>query len=180
MRLREWLLTEKHNVSYSFSSTQIDFPQAVANKILQWSDEHIPEKVLVNDGKAHGREDEIHVTALYGLHSESPKDVEPILKKTDPFEISLGKVSKFEGETYDVIKLDVSSPELKDLNRALRKLPHSSSFKIYKPHCTLAYVKKGSCDKLLGNSDFVGTKVSAETITFSSKNGHKVGVHLGE
>ena len=178
MRFKEWLLIEKHNTSYSFSSTQIDVPQPIANKILRWSDDHIPDKLLVNNNKAHGREDEIHVTALYGLHTESPNDVESILKKTNPFEISLGKVSKFEGESYDVIKIDVSGQSVKDLNRALRRLPHSSSFKVYKPHCTIAYVKQGSCDKLLGNSDFLGTKITIDKITFSSKNGQKSSLQL--
>jgi 2'-5' RNA ligase len=178
MHFKQWILAEKRGETYSFSSTHVTFPDDISKKVIEWGKKHISDKLLVDKDKAHGREDEIHVTALYGLHTESPKDVQTILKDFAPFDIRLGKVSKFEGNGYDVIKFDVHSGPLRKLHKALQQLDHTSSHKIYHPHCTIAYVKSGSCDHLLGNEDLNNLKTTANSITFSSKNGQKTEIKL--
>jgi 2'-5' RNA ligase len=175
MNFNEWLLNESQK--YSYSSTQIDLPEKEKNKILNWSKEHIPNKVLVKNDHASGRESDTHVTILYGLHANQPKSIEKIIKNIKPFHITLGEISKFEAETHDVIKITISGTGLKRLNKLLSDLPHTSKY-AYNPHCTLAYVKKGSCDHLLGSNHFKGLKIETNAITFSSKDGDKKVINL--
>jgi 2'-5' RNA ligase len=95
------------------------------------------------------------------------------LQNFAPFEIVIGKVSKFPSEKYDVLKFDINGDVLHRMNESLRKLPYTSNHPKYVPHCTIAYVKKYSCEHLLGNRDFDGTQVKIEDITFSTPNDEK-------
>ena len=92
----------------------------------------------------------------------------------------LGKVSKFEAGKYDVLKIEVSSDVLEKMNTALKKLPYTSKYPKYVPHCTIAYVKSGSCDKLVGNKDFDGMRVHVENIIFSAASGKKTTFKLNK
>ena len=172
MKFQEWLINEQ---SHKFSCAMIPL-DSIAKKLLAWSKKHIPDKNLcLEEG---GRDKENHVTALYGLHSESIEDIKPILKKFKPFEIHLGKVSKFGSDKYDVIKLEITSPTLHAMNTALKKLPYSCKYPDYKPHCTIAYVKSGSCDDLIGNKDFDKLHVKANAVIFSTSSGNKTKIVL--
>ena len=177
MKFKQWLLTEAKKKEYSFSSTQIDFDDNDRKKILSWSRKNIPHSKLVFNDHAEGRETNTHVTVLYGLHTITPEPVQKVVKKIKPFHIKLGKISKFEGVDYDVIKVDVVSSDLFKANKELAKLPHTSKYK-YSPHCTIAYVKKGSCDHLLGQEMFKGLVIPVKEITFSSKKGNKTKIKL--
>ena len=54
----------------------------------------------------------------------------------------------FENLEFDVVKLGViKTPKLEEINKRLSELPNSNQFPEYKPHITLAYVKKGSGQK---------------------------------
>jgi|LakMenE01Jun11ns_1017448.scaffolds.fasta_scaffold9891577_3 2'-5' RNA ligase len=163
---------------YSFSCVMFDLKDKDASKVLSWSKKHIPDDVLFTDGEK-GREDEIHITLLYGLHTSKPDDVEKIVSNFKPEEISFGEISKFESEEYDVLKISVEGKILHKINKALKDLPHTSSYPIYKPHCTLAYVKKGSCDHLLGKKYFEDWSVILDSVIFSSSDGDKTEIDLG-
>ncbi len=97
---------------------------------------------------ADGREDDPHVTVLYGLHDQQPDKVEKLLQRLKrPIKLHLGDISYFSGadsgRNYDVLKVDVTSPDLVRLNELLRTLPHTSNFPDYKPHATICYLKQG-------------------------------------
>ncbi len=102
-----------------------------------------------------GIEDDPHVTALFGFHDNevSLDDIKKFTKKivNRPLPIKLTGISLFEtkDKPYDVIKFDVKSNELTRLNKWLRRLPHTSAFKEYHPHMTIAYVKKGLGQKYI-------------------------------
>ena len=50
-----------------------------------------------------------------------------------------------------MVKLEVESPWLRALHTRLRgSIPNIETHPTYSPHCTIAYVKKGSCDDLEG------------------------------
>jgi hypothetical protein len=150
---------------YGYSAVFINVP---SERILEWSTKNIPEDILVNNDNANGRETEIHVTALYGLHSPYSDSIKEIISDIKPFVLDFGMVSKFETTTHDVIKIEVMSNELRKLNKLLKTLPHTSKFDEYNPHCTLAYVKKGSCDHLLENFYFDDLEVPVNSLVYSS------------
>lgn len=171
----------KKGKSYSLSSTQVDMPEDIANEVMAWTKKKVTDDKVHNDGdKTCGREDEIHATLLYGLEDEDPDKVAEILKDVAPFEVRLGLVTAFKDQDdYDVLKVDVESPEMQQLHYLLEeKLPNKNSYPTYAPHMTLAYVQKDSCDDFLGNEAFKDKKFKAKEIIFSSKNGKKTPIKL--
>ncbi len=175
----EWILLEKSGESYKLSCVMASFEKNISDKIIKWGKQHIPDKVLHKDKDGGmGREDEIHVTALYGLHTNEVKSVEKITKDIKSFEIKLGKISKFESPDFDVIKIEISGKKLYDLNKSLKTLDYTSKFKDYVPHCTIAYVKKGTCDHLLDNKNFVGNESFITSLIFSPAEGEKQKINL--
>lgn len=92
--------------------------------------------------------DEVHVTVLYGLHSDIPDEtIEELVSKMTAPEITLKEISLFQNENFDVVKLDVESEDLNKMNSMFAKLPHTTDYPDYHPHCTSAYVKAGNGDK---------------------------------
>jgi hypothetical protein len=163
---------------YEYACAMFNLNPSDSAKVLSWSKKNIPERVLFTDGEK-GREDDIHVTILYGIHEDNPEDVQKIVKNFKPSPIQFGEVSKFESDKYDVLKISVNGPILFQMNKALKRLPYTSTFNEYKPHCTLAYVEKGSCDHLLGNKDFQGWNVTLNSVTFSPSEGNRSLIQLG-
>lgn len=92
-----------------------------------------------------------HVTLLYGLlqsgNTVYRKQVENVLKGWDIKDIELDHVSFFESPYTDepyyciVAHIRVTS-ELLEGNQRLQLLPHINTFPAYKPHITIAYIKK--------------------------------------
>lgn len=168
---------------HKFSSTQINLPPGLADQIIRWGEENIPDEDLAEDpdDPSFGREDEIHVTVLYGIHDDKPGPASTICKKHKPFEVELGAVSLFKtNEKYDVVKIGVESQPLRKLNKSLLDgLDATQTFPTYRPHVTVAYVKKGRGDALDGDKTFQGTKFSADSVLFSSRTREKTPMPLG-
>lgn len=166
-----------NNVKYSFSSVHVNLPEALANDIIRWGRENIPESEIFKDPEdpSFGREDEIHVTVLYGLHSDSAQDTKKVLLTQKPFTIELGKISIFSHEKFDVIKIDIHSPELHKLNKKMTDcVTYTNKFKEYTPHVTIAYVKKGKGWKYSGKTEFNEKMFEANEVCFSSRAGKKI------
>lgn len=172
LEFKDWIIL---NESYSYSCVMATINY---NKILSWAKENISENDLYYKENKSGYELDPHVTILYGLHTNEFSDVETILKKEKEFEIKLGKISKFENEDYDVLKIEVESDKLRKLNDKLKDLKYTSTYNGYKPHCTLAYVKKGKCENLVGNKEFFGKKIKIKEIVFSPSKGDTIKMKL--
>jgi 2'-5' RNA ligase len=123
-------------------------------EVVKWSQENIDQVNLVDSGY----ERESHITVLYGFEpSIAPEAVCDFVAGTGELMLKLEKISKFSQETCDVIKIDVKSESMTKLHRLLKqKFNVKTSYPDYHPHLTLAYVKPGSCDHLLGNCRFEG------------------------
>jgi 2'-5' RNA ligase len=172
----------KVGATYSFSSTQVDLPKQLAQEIISWGKAHVPDKDLHSDGKdTKGREDEIHVTLFYGIKDDSPEKVAELLKSIDPFECRLGLVTAFKDDNdYDVLKIDVESPELIKMHYLLEgKVDNKNTHPTYQAHITVAYVKKGKADRHIGDTQFRGRTFRVDQITFSSKDHIRYEIPLG-
>ena len=171
----------KKNVDYEFSSTQIDLSADLVKRLKNWGTKHIATEDVYTEEKKYGREDEIHVTIKYGLHTANAEDVKNVLKNFGSFDITLGNISRFAppSKEYDVVKLEIESQRLHDLHSLLgEKLKNSDEWPEYRPHVTFAYIKKGTCSQLSGDSTFKGEEVKIKEITFSSKNGNKETIQM--
>lgn len=172
------------NGKYSFSSVQINLPGDLSKRIIRWGKDHIDYDIIFRDpnNPNFGRENEIHVTVLYGLHSKVSTETRMISKEVKPFKIRLGKISIFDkSDLFDVVKIEVHSERLHALNKTFRKkVNYTSKYPKYQPHVTIAYVKHGEGKQYVGKSPFKGEEFEADHIIFSSKEGSKERIKLNE
>lgn len=162
----------ENSVTYDYSCVMYRLPKKITNFILDWSNKNILDTNLCTDHK-EGRVKDIHITVLYGLHTNSLKKIKKTIGFISPIKIKIGKITKFENKNFDVIKIDLKSSKLLSMNKKLKRLEHTSEYSNYIPHCTLAYVKKGSCDHLLGNDYFNGKTVFLKNLVFTPSIGNE-------
>jgi 2'-5' RNA ligase len=80
---------------------------------------------------------------------------------------------------YDVVKIDVESQALRDLNAAISQaFEVTDTYPEYHPHVTIAYVKKGMGRAHIGEDDFAGLDVPIDRLIFSSKMGRQTIIPL--
>lgn len=167
------------NATYLYSSLRIDIPMHIAREVLTFS-QTIPKSLmykLENDRK-YELKNEIHCTVLCGIHVANIQDIKMVFDKyrLRPFVIRFGKISYFEQSDYDVMKFEIESPYLYKINTLMRsELDYTNLFLKYKPHCTIAYVRKGVKEQQLFNIDeFIlsGRECWITELTFCSKMGY--------
>jgi 2'-5' RNA ligase len=181
--VKDTKVTEQVGATYKLSSTQIQAPYEVAEKVLEFS-LNLPDEMIYNNPEdlgGSGRELEPHITIKFGLESKVSDDVEKVAKdETGPIKATLTTISLFEpeGKEYDVLKIDVESADLVRLNKLFSKLPNQDSHPNYHPHLTLAYIKKGSGTKYVGNTNFEGTTLEVDSFMFKSSDGSSKKIDL--
>lgn len=140
------------------------------------------EDLYLPDGEEgfYGRENNPHVTILFGLHNDIPdKDIEVEIDKIKNPKLKLGKVSTFTNDKFEVLKFDIVSEDLHKLNKKFAEFPHTTDFPDYHPHCTIAYVNKGSGDKYIKKlNDLDKIEVVTDKIVYSRANGKKTDYKL--
>ena len=175
-------IPEMKNVSYNFSSVHINVDSTLSNDIIRWGRKNVSDDdifVSQND-PTYGREDEIHITVLYGIHSDASDEVEKLLKDTGPIKARLGKVWVFSNPfKFDVVVIKVISEDLERLNAKLAEgVVYTNRYGKYNPHLTIAYVKKGKGWKHADLTRWEGREIVADSIIFSSKAGFKKRIAL--
>lgn len=172
MHFKLWLESQ-----YKYAVVLFEMPADLSSKIISFSQKFIPKSCLSEDG----REDEPHVTVLYGLNDKDFEKVKEKIKDFKQFNIRLGSISKFDNkEKYDVLKIDVIGDSIRKLNKKIKEIPHYSNYNEYKPHCTLAYVKKDSCNSLLKNNHFENTVIKIKSVNFIDTSKNKKIIKLQE
>lgn len=165
------------NVKYDYSSVHVDVPSPLAGDIIVWGKKHILDEdvYVTNKDPSYGREDEIHVTILYGLHSERPDHVIKLIGQSGTIRAKLGAVGVFTNPyKFDVVMIDIVSPDLCELNNILTKnVNHTNRYGDYHPHITVAYIKKGRGNKYLGLEHWRDKEFYCNYAVFSSKDGTK-------
>jgi len=145
-------------------------PTSLAKKIQEWGTENVHDTDLCPTERHDGRESSMHVTVQNGVLAENAEQIQSIVDGFGPLEASLGPVSLFQNpeKEYDVVKIDVSSDQLHQMNREIAdKLEINDPFPEFNPHITVAYVKKGSGHRLVGDSFFQDEPVEFEKFVCS-------------
>lgn len=167
---------------HEYSSTQVNIAGRAADAMRKMAAQ-IPDSDLVaEEGSSYGgksasdgRENEPHVTVFYGLHFQSPsKRMRAAIAAFGPITLTLGKTSLFSNKDADVLKVDVTSPDLRRLHSLIGRLaPTHQTFPTYIPHATIAYLKPGRGKKYAGERALAGMKLNFDSVLFSGKKGHK-------
>ena len=125
-------------------------PGELQKKITDWALENIPDFHLA----PKGIEFSSHITILYGFEEDSEEVLQrlkSLLIRYGPIIIEIGELSVF-ADSGDgvVLKLDVISPQLHELNSILRnEFAVESIHSEYIPHITIAYLLPEVADSYL-------------------------------
>lgn len=168
---------------HDHTNTQVAVTGQEATEIKNFAAKIPDEELYIDESDdSYGREDEPHITVKYGLKTNDPGDVQSILKDHPQVSAKMGGVSIFENEKYDVVKVEIDSPELHALNEKINKeaeisLPKGETFD-YTPHATIAYVKPGEGKKYVGDKSFEGRDIIFDAITVSTRDGKQHQIKL--
>lgn len=168
------------NTRYGFSSVHVEPPQQLADEIVAWGRQYVLDDEIFVHKLEFGREDEIHATALYGLHTNNSRSVETLLQNQKIVEVTLGKLKVFPSLKFDVLVIDVISHDLKVLNQLLRNLDHTNHHSSYQPHMTIAYMKHGKAWRFLGLPIWEQCSFSCDYVVFSAKDAVKNHIPIGQ
>ena len=174
---------EPGKIQRNYSSVQLNLPVALANEITSWGYKTIPERSIFSDpdNPSFGRENNMHITVLNGIETVSENLVSSLFKGRNSFEVKLGNMSLFNNNAFDVLKIEVCSLDLHDLNSILvRNLDVVQNYPDYIPHVTIAYLKKDKGRDYVGCQKFSERKFEVNKLIFSSKNGNKYNIEFGE
>ena len=166
----------KKNVKYDSGWTAVLIPEKISKKIFNFSSK-IPEReVFTDEDGSKGKEDQPHVTIQYGIKNNDFEKIEDIFSKEASGNLKLGKMSVFENERYDVLKISVSSPKLHALKKKiLDNVECENKFPKYLPHVTIAYLHPGVAEKYVEKYKdmFDGIECDFNEIVFRSKEDKK-------
>lgn len=158
-----------------FSSTQFDLPEPLAGRVREMG-LRIPDEHLAEDG----REDQVHTTLKFGLHTNNADDIRRTIVGVGSITIQIGQASVFHASDFDVVKLEVHSESLRDLNAKISaELENTETHPHYQPHITIAYTKVGQGDFYAAKmNDLLGEMVTFDTLTFSNKDREHIAIQL--
>lgn len=172
------IFLEKDSTIYEYGCLLLNLDIPFWEKLLSKID---PSDLYQPQSERYGLEYEPHCTILYGIHSDvSDEDVVEKfrkLKKQD-FDLVIKGIDCFYNKDYDVLKLNVESMKLRELNEIAKSLPHTSNFSEYKPHITLGYLLKGRGVSYINTNVTVPIVDSLEKIVYSKPDGNKIDIPL--
>lgn len=129
-----------------------------------------------------GREQVPHTTVLFGLENEN--DLFPLrsyFKEQEPFKFRIGPIKAFRNadKPYDVLVAEIQSEDLERHHWHIRdNFRTKTSFPDYKPHLTLAYIQKNTCQDLEGSHDWQGQEYRCPVVKFSHRDDFRVDLPL--
>jgi len=181
MKPLESFFNELEKTSESFGWCYVKLPASISKKIIAYG-KTISDEDLYTDEPGKGRESNPHISVKYGLHTKSGKKVKDVVEGFQGGEVQLGDIDIFigkDGKEFDVVKVSVDSDALSELHYQISgELSNSDEHKNYRPHITIAYVKKGLGNKYKGGKEFNGMKFKFDKFYFEDKNDNKTTVPI--
>jgi hypothetical protein len=167
-------LIEESSAKRSYSCLMLDLGD-YTDHILELHDQICPCDIYDAE-LGHGLETEFHCTVKYGIHAEyTPLEVFNTIDLV-PSTIKFKELSLFKNEKYDVLKFDIISKDLNELNKQVSEnLDCTDSFPVYHAHATVAYLKPGTGKHYLDmECELLGKTITSDRYIFSNPNSEKV------
>jgi tRNA nucleotidyltransferase/poly(A) polymerase/2'-5' RNA ligase len=161
-------IPEKQKVGTLMVKFDIPSWEFILNKIKD-VDLYHPEELQ------YGKEEEPHITVLYGFNETvTPEDIRAEIGDFDlPIKAKILGISLFNNPEFDVVKLDIESPQLVELRRRVEQLPNTLTYTDYKPHMTIAYAIRGRGQKYVHRFK-TPIEIQSDKIVFSDKDRNKI------
>lgn len=143
----------------------IDIPDPFKTSLLRFAKSEIYQHDVIS------YEEHLHITLMFGLHSNDVREVKESLGEFIPIRVMFGKTSMFMADSYrptDVVKIDAFGQSMVRLRRVLETLPHTSRYKTFTPHITLAYVEPHTAIQYIGNNPAIGHKFISDHVVFAT------------
>jgi len=174
MKIKKYIQFIKESSGYKYGCVMVEVPVSNWSEITSMID---PEDVYEDEhDQTYGIQNNPHVTILYGLHDGVTEDqVKSVFDEfTGDINIEVDGIGIFENDKFDVVKFNVNPDgSLQELHNKLSNFPNSNEFPDYKPHITIAYVKKGTGMKYV-KPEYKYEIKNVNKITYSMANGRKV------
>jgi 2'-5' RNA ligase/DNA polymerase III epsilon subunit-like protein len=173
MKIKKYTEFIKESSGYKYGCVMVEVPVKNWKEITSYID---PEDIYTGGDDTHGIQENPHVTILYGLHDGVTEDeVKSVFEEfTGDINIEVNGIGIFENDKFDVVKFNVNPDgSLQELHNKLSEFPNSNEFPDYKPHITIAYVKKGTGKKYV-KPEYKYEVKNVNKITYSMPNGKKV------
>lgn len=138
-----------------------------------------------NQYDKYGKTDVPHITIAMGMNRYSLfKMMDELESNVSPFFVTVGTVNahRITKKPYDILYLDVKSPEMEEIYKWLRETLNASKNagkEKLNPHITLSYILKGSCKELEGKCNLTGSKLLIKNLEFRDLTGHSYMIKLG-
>jgi hypothetical protein len=161
--------------TYEYASTQFNLEGKWKEIALKIS-ERISEPF---SGK--GRETEPHVTIKYGLNQNNVREVADRVRDFGIVPVTFGKISLFERDNFDVVKIEADGEKLRRLHSLISDLAVKDDYSAtgYKGHLTLAYVSPKMGEKWLGiQNELQGVTLQFNWLKFSDTDGKTYKIRL--
>jgi 2'-5' RNA ligase len=138
--------------------------------------------IFDNEENEYGLEYEPHVTILYGFHDDTDIDKLKSMIPDKEFSVELTGVSAFKSKECDILKFDVKSTELFELNKiCINNFNYTNEFPDYNPHMTITYLKSGLAEKYIKKLKLKKSiTLKSDNIVYSKKDFKKKRLHERE
>lgn len=152
-----------------YASTQINAPKRIRKQV----------RALHRVLDAHDvlkLENEPHVTVHYGIEGDKLEDIQSVVEGVGEVAIQLGPLQVFQNEEQDVLYASVRSKKLQQINELVKGATNESpTYKDYKPHMTIAYLKPGAGAKYAQRfADFLkGAVFKSDSFLYSDTEENK-------
>jgi hypothetical protein len=165
-----------HTVMIEAEDCQPDLSEEFAAIQKQIPQEAVYEKHPYQTDFPDGREMKPHTTVFYGI--KNGDDMDPIREhcsQLDPISFKIGNISVFRNDNkpYDVLKVEVISPQMKELHYWIKDNFDNVCEFDFNGHMTLAYIQKDTCQDIEGPCDWTGAEYTCDVLDFShAQDGH--------
>lgn len=164
-------INEQSKTTYDYGCLMVNVDEMGWDGFIK---ETVDDDDLYIEGDDYGVETDPHVTVLYGFHDNV--DMNKLKEELIPLielDITSDEISIFENEKYDVLKYDIKSDKLFDLNKIMTEnFDYTTDFPDYHPHVTIAYLKSGKGKKYMSKLK-EAKEFKAKTYKFTHANGKK-------
>lgn len=173
MRIKKYIQFIKESSGYEYGCVMVEVPVKNWKEITSYID---PEDVYEEEGDStYGIQNNPHLTLLYPiLNNVKFEEVKSILDEivNKNINIKIDKIDTFENEKFDVVKFNVENNEYLNRIHELLKLnlPNEDKYDIYRPHITIAYLKRGTSKKYKRKYNH---SLNVNKITYVNANGLK-------